>query len=316
MKLCTGFIANSSSTSFVIMVDNKDPNGAQITIPNIITIALNDYYDLGNDGKNDSSYSHYRYNWRPTTLDECISEVEHYLKKTWIRRLMFNNDTNTLSDIEKYSSRCADNVLLFRSKDDSTYNDDYDSLVKYFANEFHYIANTYDLMHRMISDYWNNFVLSKCELFEKRLESYMRHKKYFKDFYHMVMDVDNKECFSFQQYVCNLSIHNQGIHAVNPISYEGTYVVIDGNKDKEDVDRNAILWYNTVINTTIHIKKLLLAYLYCYFTDHVLQNLIIGSDGNCNSYEVDSIVKDIYQSTRFRRPLVNFDVIDKCDEQE
>lgn len=315
MKLRNGFVANSSSTSFVLLVDIKD-GGAKLTIPNITTINLSKLYDLyDNDDYDNSQYSYYRYNWTPTSLQDCIDESINYLKKSWIRRLMFNHELSETVSVKEYAIKCAETILSYslhnNAKDDSVYT--YDNLVKYFSNEFDYIANTYDLLVRMLNDYWDNFLLPKSINLQERLLKYKNW--HLNEFYKEIMDRDNKEGFSFQQYVCNFSIHNKGIYMVNPISYEHNYVVLDTKiKDTSILDKNGIMWYNRIIGEITRIKKLLITYLYCHFTGNVLQNMIIGDGGSGDASEINDMILSIYDNTKFVRPIANFDVIDVARE--
>lgn len=320
MKIRDGFVANSSSTSFVLLVDPKD-GGAKITIPNITTVNLTHMYSLyDNEDHNNAEYSYYRYNWVPETLQECIDECILYLKKAWIRRLMFNNELNKMS-VNEYATRAADTVSSYMRKyDENNKPIEYDrnQLIKYFVNEFGYIANTYDLLTRMLKDYWENFLLPKVSSLQEYISRHEKDKHwYYKNFYKHIMDIDNSECFSFQQYVCNFSIHNKGIYMVNPISHNGgDYTVFDTSvKDKSVLEKNGVMWYNSVVEQITRVKKVLMIYLYCHFTGNMLQNMIIEEGGSSSDLnKLNEVVLGIYDSTKFVRPIANFDVIDVARE--
>lgn len=319
MKIRDGFVSNSSSTSFVLLVDPSD-GGVKISIPNIITVNLTDLYSLyDNEDHNDSEYSYYRYNWVPESLQDCINECILYLKKSWIRRLMFNNELDKMN-INEYATRAADTVSSYMRKYDENNKPieyDRDELIKYFVNEFGYISNTYDLLTRMLKDYWNNFLLPKASSLQEYISRHEKDKHcHYKNFYKHIMDIDNSECFSFQQYVCNFSIHNKGIYMVNPISHGGDYTVFNtSTKDKSALEKNGVMWYNSVVEQITRVKKVLMIYLYCHFTGNMLQNMIIREGGSSsNLSKLNEVVLGIYDSTKFIRPIANFDVIDVARE--
>ena len=298
MKVRVSFVANSSSSSFVLLVNRK--NDAQITIPNIMKITIKDFYDLYDNEDNYSS-NHYRCNWIPESLDEAYAEAVKVLKGMWIRRLLNNDNLDIISDIAVYAETSANIILRYESQSNSYSKED---LIRYFKNEYTYVGNTYDLMRRILKDYYDNFILLIRSSIENKAKSFANDNKPFDMFYKVIMDIDNSKGFSFQQYVSNLQIHNNGIFKVNPLSSDKNYSLCNPS-NIEEMERNATFWYNLIIQQMISIKKLLIMYLYCYFSGSNLQMFTID-----DRHQVDKIMKELYGGTGFRRPFANFDLIE------
>lgn len=287
----------SKDKSFIIQIRNDQM--ATLWLPQFASINLADIYKMF-DSKMESQKIPYKLNYTPNSISECYSLAVTYLKRKWLHDMIVMTETEgPIFNMNDYINRKVKYALLC-SNDDHTK----EELASYYTNRFIYMSNTFDMLKNILLDYYDNFISINTRLIE--IKNICAKQESFRAFYKIIQDIDNKECFSFQQYVCHLPIHNNGIFLSNPIAYEDKVYTVPS--DKVALDKIGIMWYNKLILTAIDIKKVLLSYLFAYYTESIFQ--IIQLDTSDTASPMDKVVMEVYRSTAFHRPIANFDVIE------
>lgn len=312
MKIRTSFVANSSSSSFIILSKQNEP--ATLKINDYLTLNLDDIYNLSNNKDDDerdqsNSYNNLELNYVPDTLNKVFDCAFKYLHNNFLYKLHKNFNDILYSSAEEYAEESSRNTIKWINK--STTNEDLSQelVYKYYYNEYNYIVNAYNIIKRMFNEYYKDFIQKNISTIEGLAYS----SDYFKEFFKKVNDYDNNECFSFEQYCRYFSIHNNGAYKANPIIFnnrfkcnEESFKLCD-TKNKKELEYNSIRFYKELIDSYNRAIKILLAYIYCHYTNSVFQEMEIPYSGEAN--EIDNVVNDVYSHTKFLPPIANFDII-------
>ena len=213
-------------------------------------------------------------------------------------------DADLLKFVDKFLFAQTLNKNLFHS-DKFLQRNEYIDLYKnkysenFLSKFYNYHVNCYDMLKRITYDYFQQFIGENIKKFNEFIYSIKNI-----DFCKVNSFIDEFDRvqvgFSYNQINKMYFIHTDGIYK-NALIHSNDYEFItDQNEQKKHMN----ILFDKIVQMSNKLKLLVKVYFYCAITNSIIKQI------KFNPYnEVDKIILEMYNNTKFVRPIANFDVI-------
>lgn len=228
-------------------------------------------------------------------INECEGIVLNVVPRTDVELLKFIDKFLFVQTLNKNLFHC--DKFLQREEYINIHKNEYPT--NFLTKFYNYHVNCYDMLKRITYDYYKEFICKNKKRFDEVIHSIKNIE--FNKVNSFIDELDRIELgFSYNQINKMYSVHSDGIYKNALIHSHNHEFITDQNEQKKHMN----ILFDRVVLISNKLKLLVKAYFYCATTNSIIKQFKFNTD--C---EVDKIILEIYNNTKFARPITNFDVI-------
>ena len=316
MKIRTSFIANSSSSSFLLLVKNDDTPKLRIKDLNI-TIDMTACDQIEFDDEDCDTWDGIPINYTPKNINDVLDYTIQYLNNKWYYHIFdqypYDNKSSKQDFISEYSSNTY-KWSRYNNKNHQSISDapSLEELEIYYDNFYDYVVNTYKLSQKLLNEYFNNYI----NLHLEEIKSYAYTYNTFTEFFKNCMAIDKTYGIQIKQILQNYKPF-LAIFKNNPISIKDSHPFSAEkfklyNDNKKEIEETSLDNYVFFINIYSDVIKILYALLYCHFANKSFQSFSAPYNPENNS--IVDIIDNVFADKNILSNVANFELFETENE--